>query len=95
VLYIDRYKNVVLSITRKQFEKIAANRPFTIKLRKVGDITALSARYNDVPEEAPLCRFNSAGFMEIAINHGHAASLLGLDTIEASELKYQSIRIFF
>jgi len=59
------------------------------------DITSVSNNYNDVPQGAPLCRFNNAGFMEIALNHGSAASLLGLNAGNTSNLGYRTIRIFF
>jgi S-adenosylmethionine hydrolase len=95
VLYIDRYRNVVLDLSRTQFERAAANRPFAIKFRKGPDVTSIASQYYEVAEEAPLCRFNSAGFMELCVNHGDAATLLGLDAVRPSDLRYQSVRIFF
>ena len=95
ILYIDRYKNVVLDISRKQFEKIAANRPFTLRIMRAPDITAISHHYNEVPDGEPLCRFNSAGYLEIAINHGQAATSMGLDGLDSTDLRYQAVRIFF
>lgn len=91
ILYIDRYGNIVLDITRPQFEELLQNRPFRIVMRKVQDITTVSNNYNDVSVGNALCRFNSAGFMEIALNHDNAATLLGLNT----GLRYPAIRIFF
>jgi S-adenosylmethionine hydrolase len=60
-------------------------------MRKVQEITTVSHNYNDVPKGNALCRFNSAGFMEIALNHDNAAALLGLNT----GTRYPAIRIFF
>ena len=95
ILYIDRYENVVLDITRPQFDEFVKGRPFRIKVMRMQDITTISNNYNEVPEGEPLCRFNSAGFLEIALNHEPAASLLGLGTYTTANLRYQTIRIFF
>ena len=95
VLYIDRYENVVLDITRKQFDEYVKERPFRIKVMRLEDITTISNNYNDVPDGKPLCRFNSAGFLEIALNHEPIASLLGLGPYSSGSLRYQTIRIFF
>jgi S-adenosylmethionine hydrolase len=95
IMYIDRYENVVLDITRAQFEEIVKNRPFRIKIMRAEDITRISDNYNDVNPGEPLCRFNNAGFLEIAFNHAPAASFLGLNSFSSGNLRYQTIRIFF
>jgi S-adenosyl-L-methionine hydrolase (adenosine-forming) len=95
VLYIDRYENVVLNIMKQQFEETIKNKPFKIKILRLPDITTISNNYNDVPDGVPLCRFNNAGFLEIALNHAPAASLLGLGHNNGGNLRYQTIRIFF
>lgn len=94
VLFIDRYENVVLDITSVQFDELVKGRPFRIKLMRMSDITAVSNNYNDVPQGKPLCRFNNAGFLEIALNHAKAATLLGLDAGNTSNLRYRTIKIF-
>jgi S-adenosylmethionine hydrolase len=95
ILYIDRYENVVLDITREQFEAMVKNNPFRIKIMRLDDITSVSNNYNDVGKDAPLCRFNSAGFLEIAFNHAPAASSLGLGSFSTGNLRYQTIKILF
>ena len=62
---------------------------------RMDDITALSNNYNDVENGEPLCRFNSTGYLELALNHAPAASLLGLDSFNTSNLRYQTIKIYF
>ncbi|MCD6010355.1 MAG: hypothetical protein K0Q79_217 [Flavipsychrobacter sp.] len=91
--YIDRYGNVVLNITQKQFDEMVRNRPFKIKVMRT-DITTVSKNYNDVPEKVPLCRFNDAGFLEIALNRASAADLLGIGANNSGNLHYQTMRIF-
>ena len=95
ILYIDRYENIVLDITKAQFEEIVKDRPFKIKIMRAEDITSISNNYNDVKNGEPLCRFNNAGFLEIAFNHAPAASLLGLGSFTSGNLRYQTIKIFF
>jgi S-adenosylmethionine hydrolase len=95
ILYIDRYENIVLDITRQQFDEYVKGRPFRIKVMRMGDITTIRNNYNDVPEGEPLCRFNSAGFLEIALNHQPAATRLGFGSYNSGSLRYQTIRIFF
>ena len=95
IRYIDRYENVVLDITKTQFEEIAKGRPFTIKIIGMKDITVVGNHYNDVPPGSPLCRFNSAGYLEIALNRASAAALFGLGQNNSGGLRYQSIKIFF
>jgi hypothetical protein len=78
VLHVDRYENVVLNITKQQFESLGLNRPFTLEFAQVEEITEISNNYADVRPGFKLCRFNSSGYMEICINRGNAASLFGL-----------------
>lgn len=93
IQYIDRYGNVVLDMTREQFELLVREKPFRIKVTR-SDITVISKHYDDVAEGAPLCRFNDAGFLEISLNRSSAAGLLGLNTNNTGNLHYQSMRIF-
>ena len=95
ILYIDRYENVVLDITKEQFDTMVKGRPFKIKIMRMEDITSISNNYNDVEKDEPLCRFNSAGFLEIAFNHAPAASSLGLGSFSTGNLRYQTIKILF
>jgi S-adenosylmethionine hydrolase len=95
VLYIDHYENVALDITRKQFDDLVNDGPFRIRISRTQWITAISHNYNDVGKEEALCRFNAAGYMEIAVNQGKAATLLGLGAYQAGNLQYQTIKIQF
>jgi hypothetical protein len=60
-------------------------RKFSLYFKRNDPITELSGNYCDVEIGEQLCLFNTAGFLEIAINMGRAATLLGLkadDTVE-------------
>ncbi|MCB0742194.1 MAG: SAM-dependent chlorinase/fluorinase, partial [Chitinophagaceae bacterium] len=52
-----------------------------------------------VPEGEKLALFNSAGYLEIAINKGNAAGLFGLysysEKLTQGQLSYHTVRIFF
>ncbi len=95
VLYIDSYGNVVLDITKEHFDNVLKGRPFRIKIMRSEDITKVSDNYNDVAENQPLCLFNDAGCLEIALNRAPAATLLGLWLNNSGNLRYRSIKIFF
>lgn len=92
--HVDRFGNVVLDITRRQFEELLQGRPFTIKLTKGQEVTAISNHYGEVKEGIALCRFNRADYLELAVNRQSAAMLLGLESYNQAALKYRTVRIF-
>lgn len=94
VIHIDRFENVVINITRQQFEAMGSNRKFRIQFAR-NTINNISNSYSDVPHDEMLCRFNSTGYLEIAINRGKAASLLGLKLSKEEHLIYSTIKIVF
>ena len=96
VIHIDRFENVVLNIRKHDFEAAAQGRRFSINVLREEPITEISDQYNSVGHGIKLCRFNSAGYMEIAINNGKAASLFGLRIMHGSQhLMYSSVKIKF
>jgi S-adenosylmethionine hydrolase len=79
VIYIDAFENVITNITEELFEKTGKGRKFEINARRNEYIiTALSEKYNDVERGQLLALFNSAGYLELALNQGNAAGLLGM-----------------
>ncbi len=79
IQYVDIYGNVITNISKNLFEDVFQGRPFIIYLRKNDyDIDQISEFYNDVPHGEKLALFNSAGYLEIAINTGSATGLLNL-----------------
>lgn len=85
VIYIDHYENVILNIQREDFERAARERDFELYFKRHDPIRKISPNYSHVPVGEVLCLFNSAEHLEIAVNMGKAASLLGLaidDTIQ-------------
>lgn len=94
VIHIDNFGNVVLNITKEQFEQAGAARNFTVNFVRE-NVTTISNHYNSVNRYDKLCRFNSAGYMEISINRGNAAELFGLKLKRPEQLVYTTIKIEF
>lgn len=91
VNYIDSYENLVTNISKSLFEKVRAGRNFTIKLCSgIYKITTISRSYQEVPEPDILALFGTHGFLEIALNHGKAASLLGVERDSAVDIYFES-----
>ena len=91
VVHVDHYENVVINITRRQFESYRQGRQFRLVFMGMEEIEEISNSYRDVREGYKLCRFNSNDYLEICINRGKAASLFGLRL----DGKINNIKILF
>lgn len=78
VIFIDNHDNAIVNIKKGLFEKVQNGRNFKLYFKRHDPILKLSRNYHDVPVGETLCLFNAAGHLEIAINMGRGASLLGL-----------------
>ena len=80
VLYIDSYQNVITNITRELFKEVGKDRPFKIYVQSNRNIISkINQTYQEASPGELLALFNSINLLEIAINGGNAAELLGLD----------------
>ena len=95
VLHVDRYGNVVLNITEKEFEAHKAGRNFSLRIPRQMPITALSDNYAELPNGMEFCMFNSAGYLEIGIKNSSASQLLGLKAFVKDQMIYNTITIEF
>lgn len=104
IIHIDNFENVVVNITREQFDEHRNGRKFAIFFRRDEMIRSISETYADVPEGQKLALFNSAGYLEVAVNKGNAAGLFGLQGFSRDQLQqatyqqlsfYQTVRIIF
>jgi S-adenosylmethionine hydrolase len=107
IIFIDNFENVIVNIHKDDFEEQRKGRRFSIVFMRDEKIDKISETYADVPEGEKLAHFNSAGYLEIAINKGNAAGLLGLqgysETLQQNpqiaalnnRLFYQTVKIFF
>jgi hypothetical protein len=106
IIFIDHFENVIVNITQEQFEQQRKGRRFKIVFKRDEIIERISGSYADVPQGEKLVLFNSAGYMEIAINKGNAAGLFGLkgynetnsqqiSSMVQNRLFYQTVKVFF
>ncbi|HRY32964.1 MAG TPA: SAM-dependent chlorinase/fluorinase [Bacteroidales bacterium] len=90
VIFIDSYENVFLNITSGLFEEVGRGRPFTIYFKTLDfAIQKISKSYKDVTEGEILAIFSSGGLLEIAMNRGNAASLLGLRADDSVRIEFR------
>ena len=103
IIFIDNFENVVVNITQEEFEEQRKGRGFKIVFTRNEMISTLSENYASAQPGEKLAWFNSAGYLEIAINKGNMAGLFGLqgygESTQAPVMQqkwfYQTIRIFF
>ena len=105
IIFIDNFENVVVHITRAEFEEQRRGRKFKIVFTRNEIIDTLSSNYADASPGEKLAWFNSADYLEIAINKGNMAGLFGLqgysETMHQQNAPmqnkwfYQTVRIFF
>ncbi len=89
VIHIDNYENAISNIHEKLFRDILKGKPFSISFRGY-EIKKISKSYDDVPVGEILAIFGSGGFLEIAMNQGNAASLLGLHFKDTIRIEYSN-----
>lgn len=95
VLHIDKYGNVVINLKKDEFEQFSKGRNFNIEFSRTESISRISRDYSSVSEGQRLCRFNSGGFLEIAVRNGSAAELFDLSVPREKQLFYRKIKISF
>lgn len=101
IIFIDNFENVVVNITRQEFEEERKGRRFQISFMRNEIISTLSDNYASVSPGEKLAWFNSAGYLEISVNKGNMAGLFGLSSFSSDSAPpqhkwfYQTVRIYF
>ncbi|RYY50894.1 MAG: hypothetical protein EOO06_02230 [Chitinophagaceae bacterium] len=107
IIFIDNFENVVINIHKEEFEEQRKGRKFSIVFKRDEVIDKISETYADVPDGEKLAHFNSAGYLEISLNKGNAAGLLGLQGYSETQLMnpqiasmnnrlfYQTVKVYF
>lgn len=90
VIYIDSYENVITNINERLFDDIGQGRPFRI-IFKTYYIDTICKSYNEVVHGERLALFNSTDNLELAINQGNAAGLLGLKISDMVRIEFEDI----
>ena len=89
ILHIDGYGNAVLNIHRDLVERLARGRRVQTVLPNADPIVDIVDHYHDVPNGELLTRYNSRGYLEIAMNAGKAAQLYGLERDQLVQLEFE------
>ncbi len=89
IVYIDRFGNLIINITKERFEQNRKGRSFIINYKRNEELREISETYGDVPEGERLCLFNASGYLEIAINKGNANQLLGLHLDNTIQIEFE------
>jgi len=106
IIFIDNFENVIVNISKEEFEEQRKGRKFSIVFKRDEIIEKISETYADVPEGEKLAMFNSAGYLEIAVNKGNAAGLFGLQGYSEKQnlmqmqfsnnhIFYQTVKVHF
>lgn len=88
---IDGFDNAVTNIHQSLFESVGAGRSFLISFRQHEPVYQVSDHYGSVPIGETLALFNDSGYLEIAINMGKAATLLGLRMDDGVQVDFQPL----
>jgi len=101
IIFIDKFENVVVNISKQEFEEYRQGRKFKISFGKE-IIDHIDDNYGTAEDEEYLACFNSAEMLELSIKHGNMASLFGLQSFSeesknalSSNWFYQSVKIYF
>lgn len=81
VTAIDKYGNAILNVRYDDFEAARAGRRFTASIDNrtgIGVLRTVSRHYNDVRMGNLLLTVSHTGYLQLAVNAGSAAQLLGL-----------------
>ena len=107
--YLNKYtgnsEKIHSIVTKEEFEEQRRGRSLKIVFKRDEVIDKISETYSDVHQSEKLALFNSANYLEIAINKGNAAGLFGLEGYAEKQnmqtqymqnrLLYQTVKIFF
>lgn len=88
VTYIDSYENAITNISKDLFDRQRNGRKFEIRFRRYV-INNICKGYSDVKEPVMLAIFGAHGYLEIAINHGKASSLLGITISSPVDIEFK------
>jgi len=88
IVHVDRFGNCITNVSRSLFEEYSRGRPVK---GYVGSaiLEGTRATYGDAEDGEPLMLFGSSGHLEIAVNGGSAAELLGIEKGASVDVLFQ------
>jgi S-adenosylmethionine hydrolase len=90
VIYIDSFKNAITNISKDLFDRVGEGRDFEIFVQSNHYvIRKINKFYHETAAGEILALFNSVGLLEVAMNSGNAADLLGLSTSSSIRIKFR------
>lgn len=78
IIFIDKFENVVVNISKEEFGEYSRGRRFKIAFGRNQVISNIHDNYGSAPNEECIACFNSAGMLELSVRNGNIASLFGL-----------------
>lgn len=78
IIHVDHYGNLITNIELKDFDVLSKNKKISINYGRTFS-NQIHESYDSVVHGESFHIFNSLGLLEIGINMGHGAELLGLD----------------
>lgn len=89
IVYIDAYENLITNISADIFREVGKNRKFSIFFRNPRyTLHSIKETYDDEREGEMLAIFGSGGYLEIALNRGNAAGLLGMELSDSVRVEF-------
>lgn len=76
VTHIDIYQNVFVNVSEAYVKQCFGTKPYSVQFKK--HTAPIKKAYADVVEGMPCALFASNGFLQVAVNRGKAATLLGM-----------------
>lgn len=89
IIYFDHFENAIVNLSKSDFERTRNGRQYNLYFKRYDDIVTISENYFMVEESEKLCLFNSAGYLEIAINKGNARGLLNLNIGDIVQIEFK------
>ena len=91
IIYIDQFGNLITNIRRATLERSlgASGEQVTIRIKR-RDVAGIRRTYGETEEGELLALISSSGYLEVAVNRGSAAEMLGCekgDTVTLTALQ--------
>jgi len=94
IIFIDKFENVVVNISKEEFEACRKGRSFAITFGRnyaSNQISKISENYSNANKDEYLASFNSAGLLELSIRGGNMAGLFGLQGFKEENQSVQQM----